>query len=184
MSIGTNGSREFSNSHVLANFLQTTLSTTKLIEHEGHLQAKGCGLGMNAMASANHGGELMLLSPFGNDFAQMSHILEQDVDRRRHLNPKGRINQITAGQPVMQPSRCAVIDIFSHVGGEGNHIVIEGALQLTTALNGKGGPFFHLTKVLLGHQTLLNESLSSQQFNLEPNFELPLLRPDVPHGGT
>ena len=95
---------------------------------------------MNAMAAPYHGSKGVFFGLSGNDLTKLNHVLMEDVHRFHHLHGKCRVDEITAGQTVMEPSGSLIIDIFGHIGGKGNHIMIQRSLQFLAAINGKKLP--------------------------------------------
>ena len=182
--IGTHRPREFSNGHLLSDILEAAFGTSEFIEHQGHFEPEGGGFSMNAMAAPDHGGKGVFFGLSGNDLAKLNHVLMEDVHRFHHLHGKCRVDEITAGQTVVEPSGYLVIDILGYIGGKGDHIMVQRSLQFLAAIDGKSCPFLHFPKIAQRHQALLHQCLGGQQFNLEPYFQLSLFGPDIPHGGT
>ena len=89
---------------MLAHIFQSTFGPTKFIEHQRHFQTKRGGFGMDTVTAPDHGGEHVFLGFPANHFPQIHHILDQDVNGFNHLHSKSRIDQIAAGQSVVQPA--------------------------------------------------------------------------------
>jgi len=133
------------------------------------------------MAAPDHRSVFEFVGFLFNDLKQLLDVGNENVGGLGHLHGKGRVDDVAAGQAEVEPAAGWRADVLAHVGREGNDVVVEGSLQLAAAVDGKIRPGFHQIEVLLGDDSLGDEGFRGQQFNLQPNLELALFAPDVPH---
>ena len=81
----------------------------------------------------------------------------------------------------MQPPAGGRADVLGDVGGEGDDVVIDSALDLLAPLHGERGARLDLLEVLARHQPFGAERFAGEEFDLQPDFELALFAPDFPH---
>ena len=136
---------------------------------------------MNAVTPADHRRELVLPGFRSNDFAQRQHVRDQKISGPSHLDREGGVDDIAAGQAKMKPAAGRRSDVLRNIGRKRDDIMIESALQLLAAFDGKSRFAFHLGQILFWHQTVRGQGFGGLQFNLEPDFELALLRPEIAH---
>jgi len=105
------------------------------------------------------------------------------------LEAERGVDDIAARQSKVQPTARSPIDLFSHSGREGDHVMVESLLKLPGPLResfrvGAGGFNARFERLgLVGrHRSVFGQRSAGQQFDLEPNTELVLLTPDFPHG--
>ena len=84
----------------------------------------------------------------------------------------------------MEPAISGWTNVLGDIGGKGDHIVIERALQFLATLHIESGARSYLGKILPGDQALGTERLCGEQLDLEPGLELMLFAPDFPHRWT
>ena len=158
--------------------------------HERQLQTEGGGLTMNAVTAADTGGPLILPGPSSNDRQQGFHIADEQVGALHHLNGKGGVDDVGAGQTEVQPSAGRVVDALGHGGGEGDDIVVEHLFQLALPGRQSGGVAFpglatllDFQKVFFRHHALGHQRFTGKFLNIEPKAQLVLFGPDRPHLG-
>src|SRR5207237_3960432 len=79
MRAGANRAGKFADGNGLLGSLKPLQGAAKLVIHQGHFQAKGRWLGVNAVAAANHGSEPIFLCLARDDFPKGLHVLDENV---------------------------------------------------------------------------------------------------------
>jgi hypothetical protein len=181
MRAGAHGAGELADRHRRLRCLQPLQRAAKLIVHQRHLETERRRLGVDAMAAADHGGEAVLARLGRDDFSQGLDVGNEDVGRLRHLDGKGGVPDVAAGEAEVQPAAGGRADVFGDVGGERDDVVVECAFEFLATIHGKRRPGFHPRKILFWHQSLSGEGFGGEQFDLEPDFQLALFAPDFPH---
>jgi hypothetical protein len=185
---GANGTGQLAHGHPLARGHQTFECPVKFIVHERQLEAKGRRLGVDAVAAADAGRELVFARLFGDGGAQGLHVLKQDVRRLHHLDGERSIADVAAGQAEMEPAAGRAFDFLGNGGGEGDDVVIEDFLQFLLPRHEAGQigkPLFRagfdFGEVGFGHDAFSDERFGSEEFDLQPEAKLVFIRPDGPH---
>src|SRR6185436_19239935 len=129
----------------------------------------------------DHRSELIPAGLGRDDLAQGIDVSDQNVRRLNHLHGKSGINHITAGEAEMEPTVGWIADVFGHVGGESNDVVIQLPLQFLASFQTESGACFYPGQILFRNYPLSAQGFAGEKFNLQPNFELSLLAPDLPH---
>src|SRR5437016_2091963 len=80
----------------------------------------------------------------------------------------------------MNPA-CGRTDRVSHIFEKRNYVMICSFLDLNDFRNGEARAFSNLDRVCLGNLAKLGHRLAGERFNLEPDLELALVRPDLAH---
>ena len=97
-----------------------------------------------------------------------------ELDSERGVQDVGR------GEPLMNPTsgwtngRC-------HILKKGDNVVIRTALVFGDLRDGKSGSLTNGTGILGGNLTAGSQLLASENLDLEPDFELALLGPELAH---
>jgi hypothetical protein len=167
-----------------ARALETLLGAAKFVVHQGHLEAEGGRLSMNPVAAANHGRELMFARLRSNHLPKFLNIADQNVRRLHHLDRERGIDDVAAGEAEVKPATRLAVDVFCDVGGERDNVVVQRALEFLAAVEAEGGFRLHLLKVGFRNDALLDKRFGGKQLDLQPNLQLALLGPDVPHLGA
>src|SRR5581483_6413324 len=81
----------------------------------------------------------------------------------------------------MKPSARGRIDVLRHVGGKSDYIVVQRALELLATFERKCGLVLHAGKILARDKSLSAEGFAGEQLDLQPDFQLALLAPNLPH---
>ena len=84
----------------------------------------------------------------------------------------------------MKPAARFAVNVFGDVGGESDDVVVQRALEFLAAVEAEGGLRLHLLEVGFRDDALLDKRFGGKQFDLQPDLQLALLSPDVPHLGA
>ena len=144
------------------------------------LEAKGGRLGMDAVAAAGAGGELVFQGPALEGGQHQVDVLEEEVGGLDHLHRQAGVEHVAAGHALVQESGFGADDL-GHVGQEGDDVVLGGALDLVDAVgvpdlvlatgpDGLGG--------FLGDDAQFGHGVSGVRLDLEPDLIAGLRRPD------
>ena len=126
-------------------------------------------------------------------FAELFDVFDDDVACLRDLIRQGGITQIGRGHTVVHPARRRFlpfgnigIDVFSHAGGESDHIVIGDLLDLVDALDREIGMIANPQCFFFGDAGFSQLSLrfARKHLDLFPNGELVFKLPDLSHVGA
>src|SRR5207249_3515063 len=112
------------------------------------LEAEGGRFGVDAVAAANHGCELIFPGLGGDGFAEGADVFEEQASRLHHLDGEGGIHNVAAGQAKVEPAAGGRADVFGDVGREGDDVVVEDAFQFLAAFQAEGGAGLHLVEIL------------------------------------
>jgi hypothetical protein len=182
---------DFSNCHNVSRSFQPLERAAEFVVHQGQFQAKCRRLGMDAVAAADSGRELMLLRARGDGGQQLADIGNQNFRALFHLHGQGCVYNVAARQAKMKPATGAIVDFFSDGGGKADDIVIERLFEFFLAFDepfrvGKAvvGAGFDFLKVVFGNDAFGDERLGSEDFNLQPDFEPVFIGPNAPHFGA
>ena len=191
--VRSHGTADSAGGSNLAGFLQARLSALERPSPAAELHAKGHGLCMDAMGTANAQGLLELEGTAFAGFTELLHVIQNDVHSLGDLVGKGRVSQVGRSHAVMNPAarrllalRNIGVDVLGHVGGEGDDIVVRYLLDLVDALNREVGMCTDPSGLFLGYArfTQLSLCLAGQDLNLFPDLELVLQLPDGAHLGA
>ena len=188
---GAHRAGDFAHRRDLPRPLQPRQGAPELIVHQRELEAEGGRLGMNAVAAADAGGELMLLRAPRDARPNRPHIRHQQVRALRHLHGVGGVAHVAAGQAKVEPAAGGVVDSLSHGGGEADDVMVEDFLQLLLPRDQAGEvgeptvtAGLDLREVLGRHHPFLHQRLAGQELDSQPEPELVFIRPDGPHFWT
>jgi hypothetical protein len=181
MGAGADGAGKLAHGNHFAGGFEPLQRTAKFVVHQRQLQAEGRRFSVDAVAAADHRRELMFLGPGGDRLAQHLDILDEHAGRLHHLHREGGIPHVAAGQAVVQPPVGGRADVLGDVGRESDDVVVKRALKLLAPLNAERGAGLDLPEILPGHQPLGAERFAGEQFDLQPDFQLALFAPDLPH---
>src|ERR1700741_1152929 len=81
MSMGPNGSAQFSHGNSLSSLTQSHLGTVEFVIHQGHLQPKSDRLGVDPMAPPNHGCILVFQRLTCSGLPHRFDVSEQNIAR-------------------------------------------------------------------------------------------------------
>src|SRR6266446_1883351 len=176
------GAGQFADRYGLASDLKAFERAAKFVIHQRQLQAESGRLGMNAMAAANHGRELIFFCLESDDLAQPLDIGEQNVRRLHHLDAKGGVNDVAASEAEMEPAAGRRANVLRDIGHEGDDVMVEGAFEFLTTLYTERRPGLHPSQVIFWHDARGAKGFAGEQFDLQPDLELALFAPDFPHG--
>ena len=156
----------------------------ELVVHQGHLEAEGGRLGVDAVAAADHRSVHVLARLGSDDLPETLDVGDENLERLVHLHRECRVDDVAAGQAKVQPAAGRFADVFRDVGGEGDDVVVQRLFEFAAAFDGEGGVVLHLLEVFFGDESLVAKCLGREQFDVQPDFEFSLFRPNVPHLGT
>ena len=183
MGVGADGPAEHSVGDAVAGLLQALDGPAELIVHDSELQPEGDRLGMDAVAAADHRGELVLFGADGDRLAEFVQILEQDVGRLDHLDREGRIEQIGGGESAMDPAG-RFPDMRGDLLEKGDHVVVRALLDLPDILDIELAVLADRLGILLGNDPEFCHALAGKGLDLKPDFQFTLLRPNGAHLGA
>ena len=140
------------------------------------------GLGVDPMASANFGCVFVSAGFSGDGFARAREICQQEIGGLDHLHCKRGIDDVAAGESKMEPATRRIVDVLSHIRGERDNIMVQRLLEfLQGSSRLKAARDLIWSKSLFGTTCFLDKRLGREQFDLEPNLQLPLVRPNFAH---
>lgn len=182
------GPGDFANGYHFPHAFEPLQRPDEFVVHQGKFQSKSGWLGMDAVAAANAGRELVLICPPLDDGQKFFHVRHQQVGTLLHLHGVTGIADIAAGQAKMEPAAGVVIDLLRHGSGEGNHVMIQGFLQFALSLHQPGRiqlpgrtASLELREILAGNNAFLDQRLAGEELDIEPETELVFFRPNRPH---
>ena len=191
MGAGADGPGEFTDGDDVADAFQTFERAPKFIIHEREFEPKSGGLGLDTVAPANAGGELVFFGAFGDGEAGGFDIGNQQIGALLHLNRVAGIADVAAGEAKMEPAAGLVVDLFRHGGGETDDVVIQDFFQFTLAGDQAGqigqpgfATGFEFGKVGGGDDALFDEGFAGEQFDLQPDAQFIFIGPNGPHFGA
>ena len=149
------------------------------------LEAEGRGLGMDAVAAADRGRELVLEGALLQRGQQPVEIGEQQVGGAHELHVEAGVEYVGGGEAGMHEAGLGP-DVLGQVREEGDDVVLDLALDLVDA----GGVELGLGALVpdrlggaLGDQAELGHGGGGMRLDLEPDAKARLGRPDLRHLG-
>ena len=188
--VGADVTGDGTEGNVLASVLKTIEVALEFPCPRAKLHTKGHRLGMDAMGAAGAERIALLEGTTLADYAKLLDVLDNQVARLSKLIAQSRIAQVGAGHTVVNPAaRLGLdlgnigVDIFLHVGQEGDDIVARDLLDLVNLRLLKVGVVANPLGLFFGNTDLaeLRLSLAGQDLNLLPNGVLVLEGEDVSH---
>lgn len=188
--VGADGTGDGTEGNVLASVLKTIEIALELPCPRAKLHTEGHRLGMDAMGAAGAERIAFLEGAALADLAKLLNVLDNQVTCLSKLIAQSRIAQIGACHTVVNPAaRLGLalgnigVDIFLHVGQEGDDIVARDLLDLVDLCLLKVGVVANPLGLFFGNTDLaeLRLGLAGQDLNLLPNGVLILEGEDVSH---
>lgn len=188
--VGADGTGDGTEGNVLASVLKTIEIALELPRPRAKLHTEGHRLGMDAVGAAGAERIALLEGATLADLAKLLDVLDNQVTRLSKLIAQSRITQVGAGHTVVNPAaRLGLalgnigVDIFLHVGQEGDDIVARDLLDLVNLRLLKVGVVANPLGLFFGNTDLaeLRLSLAGQDLNLLPNGILVLEGEDMSH---
>jgi hypothetical protein len=112
---------------------------------------------VDAVGAAHAEGVLEFEGTALADFADFLHVVDDDVERLRDLVGQSRVAQVAARHAVVHPAGRLLfafghvgVDVFGHVGEEGDDVVVGDGLDFVDALDGEVGVVADPLRFLLG----------------------------------
>ena len=188
--VRADSARDGTKGNVLAGILKTVQIALELPGPRAKLHAKGHRLGMDAMSTAGAERVALLKGATLADLAEFFDVLDDQVAGLGELVAQGRVAQIGAGHAIVNPAAGLGvvlgnigIDVFLHVGQEGNDVVARDFLDLIDLRLLKVGMVADPLGLVFGNTDLaeLRLGLAGQNLDLLPNGVLVLEGEDVSH---
>lgn len=188
--VGADGTGDGTEGNILASVLKTIEIALELPRPRAELHTEGHRLGMNAVGAAGAERIALLEGAALADHAELLDVLDNQVTRLSKLIAQSRITQVGAGHTVVNPAaRLGLalgnigVDIFLHVGQEGDDIVARDFLDLVDLCLLKVGMVADPLGFFFRNADLaeLRLGLAGQDLNLLPNGVLVLEGEDVSH---
>ena len=149
-------------------------------------QAHGGRLRVDSVAAADADGFLMLIGAAFQGGQQTFEIGDQDVGGAGQLHVEAGVQHVGRGHALMHKARLVAADMFGQMGQEGDDIVFGDSLDLINA----GHVEFHVLGfphglcVLARDHAQIGHRIAGMGFDLVPDAELGLGRPDGNHFGA
>ncbi len=184
---GADCARDRAGGDVGAGGEQALLAPLELGIGLGELEAEGDRLGMDAVAAADRGRELVLMGASLEHFQQPVEIGEQDVRSAGQLHGETGVEHVRAGHALVHEARF-VTHLFSHPGEEGDHVVLGHRFDRVDRgdVDRRVGrpPVPQRLGRALRHHAEFGQRLGGVRLDLEPDAEARLGRPDGGHFGA
>ena len=188
---GADGAGDLADGHDFPDPFKAFERAAKLVIHERQLEAECGWFSLDAVAASNTWRELVFPGALRNGGSRGLHVGDEQVGALHHLDGVAGVAHVAAGQAEVEPAAGLVVDLLGDGGGEADDIVIQCFLQLALAgdeTGQVGEPFVaarpDLCEVLRGHNAFLDQRLTGEEFDLEPELELVFVGPDGPHLGA
>jgi hypothetical protein len=188
MRAGAHSTGNLAHGHHFAGALQPFQGAAKFIIHQRKLETERRRLGMDAVAAADAGRELVFIGAALDDGQQFFHVGDENVRRLLHLHGVAGVTDVAAGEAEVEPAAGVVVDGFGDGGGEGDDVVVQCFFQLALPCNQTGQvgkPFVAASldffKISGGNHFFPHQSLAGKKFNLQPEAELVFIGPNGPH---
>ena len=188
--VRADSARDGTKGNVLAGILKTVQIALEFPGPRAKLHAKGHRLGMDAMSAAGAERVALLEGATLANLAELLDVLDDQVAGLGELVAQGRVAQIRAGHAIVNPAAglgVALgnigIDVFLHVGQEGNDVVARDFLDLIDLRLLKVGMVADPLGLVFGNTDLaeLRLGLAGQNLDFLPNGVLVLEGEDVSH---
>ena len=188
--VRADSARDSTEGNILAGVLKTIQIALEFPGPRAKLHAEGHRLGVDAMSAAGTERVALLKSATLANLAEFFDVLDDQVAGLGELVAQGRVAQIGAGHAIVNPAAglgVALgnigIDVFLHVGQEGNDVVARDFLDLIDLRLLKVGMVADPLGLVFGNTDLaeLRLGLAGQNLDLLPNGVLVLEGEDVSH---
>lgn len=188
--VGADGTGDGTEGNVLARVLKTVQIALELPGPRAKLHTEGHRLGMDAMGAAGAERIAFLEGAALADLAELFDVLDNQVTGLGELVAQSRVAQVGAGHAVVHPAAGLGValgnigvDIFLHVGQEGDDVVARDFLDLVDLCLLEVGVVANPLGLFFGNTDLaeLRLGLAGQDLNLLPNGVLILEGEDVSH---
>ena len=188
--VGADGTGDGTEGNVLASILKTIKVALEFPCPRAKLHAEGHRLGMDAMGASGAERIALLEGAALADHAELLDVLDNQVTRLSKLIAQSSITQVGAGHTVVNPAtRLGLalgnigVDIFLHVGQEGDDIVARDLLDLIDLRLLKVGMVADPLGFVFRNADLaeLRLGLAGQNLDLLPNGILVLEGEDMSH---
>ena len=142
------------------------------------------------MGATNAEGVALLEGAALTNLAELAAIIDEDIGRLNELVAERGVAQVGAGHTVVHPTaglRLALgdvpVDVLSHVGEEGDDVVVGDGLDGVDLLLVEGSVLADVGGLILGDADLahLGVSLAGEHLDFLPDGVLVLEREDVAH---
>ena len=138
---------------------------------------------MDAVRAAHHGRLAVFLSL---DRERGDELLDAADDHPAGLvdvDGHGRVYDVGRGQAVVEPLRI-LAEALRDAARERDDVVVGGGLDLVDARDGERRVGAHPSGGADGHDAELLPGLRGGEFDLQPDLEFVLVRPERRHGGA
>src|SRR5947207_2397123 len=180
MGMGAYGPAYFANTNALPCLGQTFFRAPEFVEEERKLQTKRDRLRVYAMAAANHWSHFESTCLLPNCRTQRLDIIQKNFAGICQLYGERGVEDIGRSQSLMNPARCWS-DRSGNVFEKSDNIVICSLFNLGNFANGETRSLANFHRILLWDLAELCHRLAGEDFNLQPNLKLSLVRPDLAH---
>lgn len=190
--VRADSARDGTEGNILAGVLKTIQIALELPGPRAKLHAEGHRLGVDAMSAAGTERVALLKGATLANLAELLDVLDDQVAGLGELVAQGRVAQIRAGHAIVNPAAglgVALgnigIDVFLHVGQEGNDVVARDFLDLIDLRLLKVGMVADPLGLVFGNTDLaeLRLGLAGQNLDLLPNGVLVLEEKMCPISG-
>ena len=147
---------------------------------ERELEAERHRLRVHAVRAPDHRRPPVLEGARAHRLAQPREALQDQIAGVAHLKGLGGVDHVGRGEAEVQPARRGA-DVLLHGGGEGDHVVLRGALDLLDARGGEGGLLADVAGGLGRHDAGARHRVERGQFDRQPGLVPPLVAPDATH---
>ena len=147
------------------------------------LQPEGRRFGVDAVAAANRGCELMLEGAALEHDQQRIDVGDHQVGGADQLHVEAGVEHIRRGHPLMHEPRLRP-DMFGKTGQKGDDIMFDLAFDFIDARNIKATLGPDRLRGFGGDNTEIGERVHRMGFDLEPNAETRLRLPNCNHVGA
>ena len=183
MRMGAHRAAQLADSHPFQRLRESLFRPAEFIEHERELQPEGDRLGVNAVTPPNHRRHLVTARLVADHAAQIADVVEQDFACLAQLNRKRGIENVGGSKPLMNPA-CGRANRRRHVFQKRDDIVIRALLDFVDLGNRKARALSDFLRVRVRDLSDRRHCLAGERFDLEPDFEFPLLGPEFAHRGA
>lgn len=190
--VGADSARDGAEGNILAGVLKTIQIALELPGPRAKLHAEGHRLGVDTMSAAGTERIALLKGATLANLAELLDVLDDQVAGLGELVAQSRVAQIGAGHAIVNPAAglgVALgnigIDVFLHVGQEGNDVVARDFLDLIDLRLLKVGMIADPLGLVFGNTDLteLRLGLAGQNLDLLPNGVLVLEEKMCPISG-
>ena len=182
VSEGADRAGDFPHFHIGGGLLEAPAVALQLAGPVGQHQAKGGGLGVDAVGAPDHDRVFELVGALLQNVSQARQPLPEQVVGLAHQQRGGGVEHVGAGEAVVEVAGFGA-GLLGDRQSEGDEVVANFALDFRHALRRRWlGGGAQLLRGFFGDLPAFGQGVGGGQLNFQPLGQLVFVGPDAAHG--